>query len=532
MTRGAPWRPTVGLLFAGLVVAAAEGAPAQLLPAPGIGEPAGERLRTEQVLGRAPTDGFLLRRAEPEDVEDPGWALLAPDVTVAWNSALPEGENDGLLWAGRGASMRLRAGAVARRGPVKLTLAPELAYMRNLGFQVRPGADSTRSGFSSPFYVGRQSADLPLRMGTEPLVFVHPGQTTLSVDAGRVRLGASTANQWWGPGVRNALLLSNHAPGFFHLFAETAEPIRTPAGALEGRWLVGSLVESLYFDDDGGNDLRSLSGLVLTLRPAGLETLTLGLARTVVAPLDGLGALPGDFHHALTRWDGLPGSPGGEDPPATDGLTALFARWIHPDAGVEVYGEWARAEPPGSVRELLTAPQHSQAWTAGLQWAEALDDDGRRVRLQVEATNLEQTRILPDRPTPPDYYTGRAAPQGFTHRGQVLGAAVGPGGSSQWLAGDYLTAEWSAGAFLERVRRNNDALYRRHAITFFQHDVTLSGGVRGDARVGGARLHGLAALGKRFNYLFQNGINRPAGLRTVDVWNLRLELGATMDVGR
>jgi hypothetical protein len=51
-------------------------------------------------------------------------------------------------------------------------------------------------------------------------------------------------------------------------------------------------------------------------------------------------------------------------------------------------------------------------------------------------------------------------PRGFTSRGQPLGAAVGPGSQSQWAALDYVAPRWQAGLFAQRVRHQNDALYR------------------------------------------------------------------------
>ena len=93
---------------------------------------------------------------------------------------------------------------------------------------------------------------------------------------------------------------------------------------------------------------------------------------------------------------------------------------------------------PHSIRELLEVPQNTQAYTIGLQWVNP-QPSGGQLRLQGELTYLEQTQFTANRPTQ-DYYTGQAATQGFTERGQVLGAAIGPGASSQFVGADWLAA--------------------------------------------------------------------------------------------
>ena len=52
---------------------------------------------------------------------------------------------------------------------------------------------------------------------------LDPGQSTIRLDFPAVTLGASTANQQWGPGSTHPLLLGNNAPGFTHLFLGTGD---------------------------------------------------------------------------------------------------------------------------------------------------------------------------------------------------------------------------------------------------------------------------------------------------------------------
>ena len=494
-----------------------------------IGSFGEDRLRLRQLLGTLPTDGFLLRtpssmNARARSAGAGVWLeLLQPELRSVWNSRIPFLHNDGAMWAGRGASVLVRAGVRARYGPVEIVLAPEFAYSQNRPFEVFPGREPGRSTFSSPWHIGAESADLPLRFGDQPLRVVGLGQSSITVVAGPVAVGASTENQWWGPGIRNAIVMSDNAQGIPHLFLRTSRPVPTPLGPVEARWIIGGLTESLYFDTVASNDLRSLSGLVVTLRPGGARGLTLGLARTVYGGEAGsTGAVIGRLFDVVTRFERL-ANPGEADSSVRrDQLISLFGRWVFPESHFEVYAEWARMELPRSVRDLLLAPQHTQGYTLGLQWARPAGGDDRFFRFRAELTNVEQSIAYTDRPTPPDFYAGRATAHGYTQRGKVIGAAIGPGGSSEWLAGDYIAPAWQAGLFVGRIRWENDALYRQDAANYLRHDVSVFAGVRGGTR--SRRLDVTAELtaARRLSYLFQNGAASPGGHCTIDISNYTL----------
>ena len=461
--------------------------------------------------------------AAPGSPGAPTLQFLAPGLRYVWNSASAFSLNDGAMWAGRGTNVLVRAGVRARFGPVQIVLAPEITYSRNRPFEVFPGREPGRSTYSSPWHIGAESADLPLRFGDQPLRVVGPGQSSITVFTGPVAVGASTENQWWGPGIRNAIVMSDNAQGIPHLFLRTSRPVRTPLGPVEARWIIGGLTESLYFDTVASNDLRSLSGFVVTLRPGGARGLTLGLARTVYGEAGSAGVVVGRVFDVVTRFERLANPGEADSSNRRDQLISLFGRWILPENGFEIYAEWARMELPRSVRDLLVAPQHTQGYTLGLEWARPVGGDDRFVRLQAELTNLEQSITYTDRPTPPDFYAGRATAHGYTQRGKVIGAAIGPGGSSEWLAGDYVAPAWQAGLFAGRVRWEDNAMYRQPRATWFSHDVSVFVGLRGAIRLARWDVSAEASIARRINALFQNGVNILGG-RTIDVVNTTLGL--------
>jgi hypothetical protein len=519
--------------------------PYATVPLVSIGGSHDEWLRTAQLFGQRESAGYLLRSTSSisEALEIPEGArvsILAPELRIFSNSALPFSQNLGAAWAGRGITMDLMGGVRLDFPGVSVVLAPHVTYTENRDFPLLPDSlfdrRPDRSAFVAPWYLEDTSIDLPLRFGEGSYALFDPGQSSITLRAGPVAFGAATENQWWGPGIRNSIVMSNHAAGIPHLFLRTRAPIRTMIGAFEGRWVVGGLTESLFFDTVSTNDLRSLSGAVVTFTPAFEPGLTLGVARTVYAAASGamdvLGAAPDVF----TRWETRGDANLIEWMPASQQLISFFGRWLHPESGFEAYGEWARHELPLSGRDLLAAPHHSQGYTVGLQWARPLGESA--LRLQGELTHLEQSSTFKHRPFE-TFYTSQSIPQGYTQRGQSLGAAIGPGSSSQWVAADYLAGTWSAGLFANRIRWETDAIYRsrspnpfRTFRSFHARDVSAIAGARAGVRLGRLQLDAEYGLEQRVNFLFQNPDSGFSSEGAVDVRNHQLRLRVSPAISR
>ncbi|MEK0431047.1 MAG: hypothetical protein RL139_851 [Gemmatimonadota bacterium] len=473
--------------------------------------------RLQVLVGDVSEDGALLRSA--------GWPLaddevrpfvvggIVPTLHLRANTSLPWGGNDGALRAGRGWNAVLTGGAFLRRGRVSLVVAPQLVYEANRYFPVIPW-DQTRvdqrSMWAHPYLPAPESADWPLRFGTAPRTQVVPGQSRLAIELSPyARVGLSTENRWWGPGAFNALLLSANAPGFVHGFVEMPRPWRTRAGAVEAQYLLGALRESPVFDRDPANDRRSLSAVGVVWHPAPTLAFlpTVGLARAVMA------AGPVGVDHLLDaiRDVGRPVTT-----PADiarhghrDQITELFLRWAVPEAGVAAYAEWARYEFPGSLRDYLEFPGHTQGYTVGFDVATPA---GRQTMLHVraEATYTEPSTSLRVRPTGLSY-TSAAVPQGWTHEGQMLGPFIGPGGSSQHLAADWHGPRRRVGLTLGRIRWLNGPLFT-DVVPGGQGklmDVSLFGALRAAFPVGAAAAQVELTHGVRLAYLNQALLRDP-----------------------
>ena len=460
----------------------------------------------------------------------PSWLrIVPPDVRIVWNSEIPYSLNDGPLWAGRGMNVGLSGGLESsvrlRRTLVRVRLAPTMVYSQNLPFPIIRGTMPSRSAFANPLHDSTSSMDLPLRFGDVPVRRFDAGRSELSVTGRHVALRLTAENDWWGPAIRNAIVMGDNAAGIPRLEVLTSTPLRTRVGAISAKAIAGALTPSLYFD--AAHRSRIISGAVIELKPKFDTTLTLGFHRVVYAPVAwSLGTVVRAIDFAV-RWEALrkPSELAEGETDYTDQISALAARWIFPRAGFEVYGEWARADLPRSLNEFVSVLHYSGGYTFGFQWAQP-KRTGSYLRLQSEITYLEQSAGFGDR-TFSEFYSGRASAEGYTQRGQVIGAAIGPGASSQWLAMDYFAPRWQVGVFAGRVRWENDALYRQFVPNFFQHDVSLLGGVRGARRFPHADLSFDVTWAYRQHWLFQSGFANPGRYGTMDIRNLTLSVAAT-----
>ena len=484
-------------------------------PPPALGGDLEDRVRLSHLLGTPGSDQFLLRAPSDALASLPGlpgrvrWVAFTPDVVVVSNSAMPFSFNDGAMWAARGWSETIRAGLGVKWGRFWLVLAPELVATENLPYELPPPEvrlprPADRSFFASPWHVGDYSIDMPLRFGDRGIRILDFGQSTLAVDTRSITAGLSTENEWWGPGIQNALVLSNNAAGIWRAFVRTRRPIRTRVGTFAARWFLGGLFESPYFDSNPANDRRSITALAATWTPPGAPTLTVGATRAVYAPLEGWADV---FGHTLDvfRDQGLRRLPGDTVlRPSRDPVMSLFARWVFPNDGFAVHAEWARQDSPSSLRELFVSPNRSQGYTLGLEWARPAHAKRDAVRVQGEVTYLEKSPAFRNVPEA-SWYTSAAAAQGYTQRGQVIGAAIGPGASSQWLGVDYFAPAWRLGVFGGRIRWDDDALYSFRG--FYQnkwcaHDVSLFAGLTGALQGRFGHIQATLTRGERLNVFF------------------------------
>ncbi|HJP59152.1 MAG TPA: capsule assembly Wzi family protein, partial [Gemmatimonadaceae bacterium] len=284
-------------------------------------------------------------------------------LSAAFNSAYPEDRNNGALWSGRGTAAAVEGGVLIKAGRLSLGAIPTLAYQQNRAYEMLPPAVARNSIYSSGLYVG---LDLPQRFGARASSKIDLGQSFARIDIWRLGLGASHENIWWGPGISNAILFTNTAPGFPHLFLNIRKPLNVGIGKLTGEAIWGRLSESAYFDTVEANDHRLIVGALVALEPGWVPGLFLGIGRSFVMPWDSVDAR-NLFPFGQPFWKKNVVSPDNPRGSNDDQRVSLMARYVLPASGFEVYGEWAREDHSWDAADFIQEPEHSSGHVFGFQ---------------------------------------------------------------------------------------------------------------------------------------------------------------------
>jgi hypothetical protein len=440
-------------------------------------------LRALQVAGLADwypfsIRGFSAREAEamlPPDTVRHAWSLnrarlrqraaVGGRTGMAFNSSFPYGGNDGAVWAGRGVTVSGTAGVVLRVGPLSLMLAPVAFAAQNSSFTLMDNGQTGDLAFNDGRFPDR--VDYPQRFGDEPYGRFDPGASGVRLDTRAVTVGLGTFPMWWGPAAEHPFVLGNNAPGIPHLFVGTGMPLNVGIGRVHARVVWGHLSQSAYSPvtgsdrwvsaDDPGRD-RLMSGMVLLFTPRPVPGLEIGLVRFAHVPFrpEGAGA---EFWRS--PWPVFLKKDFEDDDFAAsmNELGSVFARWVFPGAGLELYGEHGHDDWYHDLRDLVQEPDHNKAYVIGFQ--KTLTRSASRLSaLRGEVINYQLPPLARDRPGQGFIYTHAFLRQGHTHRGQLLGSSAGVGRSAgSVLAYDRYTARTRTTVAWRRLLRGQAGTY-------------------------------------------------------------------------
>jgi hypothetical protein len=456
------------------------------------GSEAERYLRSLQVAGLAPLTQWsvrpfsatMLRTIAPLDSGHP-WAsqfglrpprrgrveFVQPEAAAILNTTYAYGYNDGPIWAGRGVTLAASAGVRGRYGPLSFTLAPQVFVAQNASFPLAPNGRAGAQAFGDAYSGG---IDLPQRFGDRAYQRFDPGQSSVQLSVLHLTVGASTANEYWGPASEEPLLLGNNAAGFLHAFAGTDGPLALGPLRMSVRFIAGRLDQSDYSYADSASRRRYISGVVASMGIAQLPGLEIGGGRLFenVWPDSGFGladVVRPLFENFLSS--NLSSRIGNAGAKPDNQIASIFARWAFPGSGVEVYGEYLREDNAWDMRDLLLEPDHDAAYTLGLMrlWRRA---DSTLVRFRAEVTNSRSSHLARVRDqTPP--YVHTPVVQGHTQLGQVLGSSSAYGGGGSTVAADYYFAGGRVTLGWRRAMREPPVMYS--AKRDMLHAVTLDG---------------------------------------------------------
>lgn len=392
--------------------------------------------------------------------------LLPIYTHTRFNQHHPYGWADGAMVPARGLQQYISGGVFVKLGPLEAQYRPEFVWAQNREFQ------------NPPFRP--RNIDMPERMGQDPYRQRFMGQSYVKLNLGPISAGLSTENLWWGPGMKNSMILTNNAPGFRHFSIHTNKPIKGRYGTVEGQMVMGRLERSGFVysrryapgtwppiaadvrpDSLGRSRYHTyVNAMQAVWQPVWTPGLFLGVSRVVQAQGNPRGY--GDYLRILyldPRGEQTFSGPdeGGEN---RNQIVSLSARYLFKEAHAEVYGEFAREDFWWDMEDLLTRPMATTAWMAGLRKMYPLAGKDRWLQVFAEYTRLQAPMDNYIRASVGSYsfYTNGNG-VGWTHRGQVLGAGIGPGSNMTTIGVVYGKGFHTFGVHLERVIYNEDLFF-------------------------------------------------------------------------
>ena len=371
--------------------------------------------------------------------------ILPVDFIMEYSSHHPYSRNNGSMIPNRGYQQLVSFGFHAELGPLSIQFKPEAVYAENRNFEGFP--DSHYGITWARRYRLWNHIDMPERFGENAYKKSLFGQSSIRLNYKGLSLGLSSENIWWGPSIRNSIMMSNQAQGFNHITFNTTRPIKTPIGNFEWQVVTGRLEGSgfkppepdqtfgstlLYIPKN--DDWRYYQGLTFTYSPKWIDGLSLGFIRWV--QMYGEFAIANSDYfpvfESLFRKNDRYGLTSDSLERERDQGAGIFGRWVWQDAKAEIYGELNYNDAKYNLRDLILDSDHARAYTIGIHKVFQKDSTSKIYEFSWERTMMQQTssRLLRNAGS---WYVHGTVRHGYTNNGEVLGAGIGPGSNSQYF---------------------------------------------------------------------------------------------------
>jgi hypothetical protein len=386
-----------------------------------------------------------------------------------YNTHHPYGMNDGSMILAKGYQSQLSAGFFAKAGPLSIQFRPEFVFAQNTDYTEMHEAgngDEFIAAYIKNFY---NKIDLPSRFEKGAYSKAAWGQSSIRLTFDPVSFGLSNENLWWGPGIKSSLLMTNNASGFKHLTLNASKPILTPIGSFEAQIIAGRLdpsgapkVDDSRFGRKSAN-WRYISGAIITYSPKWVPSLYLGLDRTFVIDKKDLGDGFFDyfpFLSALAKSNYKLLRPGvdEEDAKKRDQYISFFARWVLPESKAEVYLQYGRNDHSATTRDLLSEPEHSRAYILGLKKLIPIRDSEQLIEFNFEAVQTQNSPTAKVREGE-SWYSHYQVTSGYTNRGQILAAGIGPGSNMLSFEVNWINGLKKIGLTFDRIEQGVDLYF-------------------------------------------------------------------------
>jgi len=380
-----------------------------------------------------------------------------PELFMSGNTAAPYGQNDGVLWQGRGFNALLKGGVRFEGYGIELTILPHLAFSQNAGFDIMPSHYENEYGYFWGYGDPKSNsggADAPQRFGDKPFFDWDFGDSEIRYTWKTLTVGFGTQAIWLGPSYINSILHSNNAPAYPKFdIGLRRQRVVIPwldwyLGDVEARLWVGQLTESKYFDSDDSNNYTMIHGFSFAYAPSFLPGLTLFANRVCLVPW---------------AWENLKYIIINDANTIEDQKASFGFSWVFPQVGFEVYGELGIDDfvPEGFSHGYIRYPLHTMMYTVGLKKTISIVP-GRGIygELFFEWNSMEMSQDFQFQ-WPYSPYFHHQLIHGYTNRGQWLGAGTGWGGNSQYLEFKIYYPKGSSSLFIHRDNPDNNFIYSK-----------------------------------------------------------------------
>lgn len=362
----------------------------------------------------------------------------------------------------KGLQTHLSFGAFTRWNSLTLQVVPQVVQV------FHPNYSGLPEDMAGVIWAGRYTwwnrIDEPETFGEKSFTTIGWGQSSLRYDLKNISFGVSTENLYWGPGKYNSLIMSNNAYGFPHVTANSILPSKTKIGSFEWRILWGLLESSRQMPPDTGrveskvrlytpkyDHNRFVTGAVVVYQPIFAKGLSLGYANVIQQYIntlywnDPFSAITSTFLYEEGLGDNV----------AKHQISSFFFRWVFLEAGGEVYMEYATQNPNRNFKNILEGT-NQRAYTIGVSKGQPIGLKSF-LQLEIEQTQLQRSPYLAL--DGKSFYVDSRIRHGYTHKGKVLGAQIGPGSNLQTVNFSYLKEGFKIGAIYQRLAHNNDFFY-------------------------------------------------------------------------
>ncbi|MCQ2591518.1 MAG: capsule assembly Wzi family protein [Treponema sp.] len=390
--------------------------------------------------------------------------IYSPDLFNSYNSAAPYGQNDGGLWQGKGYNASFKAGARLEAYGFEITFFPQLSFSQNASFDYpSPNyKDEAYKNKASDYgYYGLKYIDAPQRFGNKAFWNFDFGDSEIRYSYKNFTMGFGTQSIWLGPAQVNPILHSNNGATYpkidLGLRKQTLQIGDIFFGNLEFRYWLGKLTESKYFDNNESNNDNLMTALSLSYEPPFFDGLILGFHRTMLSYWSNIS--PYTTMSIFIPW--MKNKMGYDE---SDQRASLTAEYYIPKGQLSLYMEWAKNDYNRSIDNILRYPFHTQALTAGFK-KNINFSSAHLLKSQIvfELSYLESSMdyhfFYDWGGSGNSFYTHHLIKQGYTNKGQYLGAGIGSGGNSQYFSYRLYYPKGDTTFFCQRVNPDLNYFY-------------------------------------------------------------------------